>query len=117
MQMDNNFVVRWDKEDPHDFDIQNINEDALVEFVNHFLSEEGFHADIGIHDNFHKYARFIAKGRYKPERVAQSLMRILNVFRKRYQKDDITTLDELKYAAILSEEALRKLFVIESKTF
>lgn len=107
------FKVRWDKIDPHDYIIDNINQEAVSFFVDKFSTETGFHHDMGIEDNVSKYARYMQKGRYDPKKVSQSLMRILNVFRKRYNMADITNVDELKYASILAEEYLRGIYARE----
>lgn len=107
------FKVRWDKVDPYDYCHDNINYDAVSLFVDKFSTETGFHADMGIEDNIAKYARYMKNGRYDPKKVSRSLMRILNVFRKRYNQDNITTLDELKYASILAEEFLRVIYARE----
>lgn len=107
------FRVRWDKLDPYDYCHDNINYEAVSFFVDKFSTETGFHHEIGIEDNVSKYARFMQKGRYNPKKVSQSLMRILNVFRKRYNQACITTVDELKYASILAEEYLRGVYARE----
>lgn len=107
------FDLRWDKTDPYDYDSANVDMEAVSDFVNRFSTETGFHVDMGIEDNIAKYAAFMRRGKYNPVKVSQSLMRILNVFRKRYQQNQITNVDELKYASILAEEFLRGVYARE----
>lgn len=100
-------ATRWDKVDPYDYDLTSIDQDAVFSFVESFANEKGFLAALGIDDNITKYSSFMKKGKYNPKKVTQSLMRILNVFRKRYKQDGINNLDELKLAGIMLEESIR----------
>lgn len=98
--------VRWDKADPYDaIDSLKIDDDIVKELVDSISQDASFIQAIGLDQNITKYGMYKRSGKYNKMKVAQSMMRIINVYRKKNNKK-INNLDELKLAAVKMEEII-----------
>lgn len=95
--------VRWDKVNPFEaIDSLNASDDVVKELVDGLSQDVSFIKYIGLEENISKYGMYKKSGKYDKMRVTQSLMRIINVYRKKKNKK-INHLDELKLAAVKME--------------
>lgn len=100
--------VRWDKIqlpnwDDHTVmnysDARTINFFACEQFIRRFWDDGKFWDSIGMHDNIAIYGKYRMKRKYNPYSVVRSMMRIVNVYRKKTRDDTITSLNEIIYIA------------------
>jgi hypothetical protein len=94
------FNTRWDKLNPGSFNPDNVNWNNVNLFLSDFMAEKSFLDEISFDVNFGKYLSYFRRGKYNKLKVQQGLIRVLNVYRKRYQRTEIVNLDELQAAAV-----------------
>jgi hypothetical protein len=96
------FKVRWDKQDT-EWNSDNINPMACHDFFDKFINDVEFQASINLNNNIQIYKDYYVRGKYNFVKVFQSLMRILNTYRKKTADTTITTLDEIKFISDMVE--------------
>lgn len=100
------FNTRWDKLDIQNFNNENVNWNNVNVFLADFMAEKSFLDDIDFDINFNKYLGYYRRGKYNRGKVQQALIRVLNVYRKRYNRTEIVNLDELQAAAVSLEQEI-----------
>lgn len=108
MALDNDPIgsVRWDKANPFDaIDSLQVDDDVVKDLVDSISQDVQFIQSIGLDQNIAKYGMYKRSGKYNSIKVARSMMRIINVYRKKHHKK-INNLDELKLAAVKMEEII-----------
>lgn len=108
MSIDNDPIgsVRWDKANPYDaIDSLQVDDDIVKDLVDSISQDASFIQSIGLDQNITMYGMYKRSGKYNKMKVAQSMMRIINVYRKKHRKR-INNLDEIKLAAVKMEEII-----------